>query len=385
MSTVRKIATEAGVSVGTVSRVLNNHRNVSGDTRRKVLGAMADSGYASPVLARRSVRAVGFVSTGTFAAGGAYDMALLRGIYGALAGHDYNLMVLDAGRNRRPGEPLGQTLARMGICGLLVRTSSDPAAANVVRELAAGPLPAVLVADRGPAGLAVPSVLCDSNAAVRRAVRHLADLGHRRVAITLNVVVDHDHMARYEQWAAALREVGLECSGDLVMRVPADRGAGAVALRQLLAMADRPTAVFVTDPPAAAGLLREALRTGVNVPGDLSVVGFDDDELRYDVFPHLSAVCQDAAALGRLAFDRLDRLVRDDAAGQGERKRRRRKGQAPDVATPETSVLIAGRSAGGAGGAGGAEAAKSLVETIECWYEPHATVGPPPAAARAAQ
>ena len=362
MSTVRKIAADAGVSVGTVSRVINNHRNVSGDARRRVLGAMAQSGYTSPVLARRGVRAIGFLSTGgPISVGGTYDQVLLRGIYSGLASHDYNLMLLDAQRNRQPGEPLGQTLARLGVCGLLVRTTS--ATAGVVAEVASGPLPAVLLADRPPAGARLPSVVADSNAAVRRAVQHLAGLGHRRIAITLNVVVDHDHMCRYEQWAAAMRESGLDPSADLVMRVPADRGAGAVALRQLLAMPDRPTAVFTTDPPAAAGLLREALRTGVDVPGQLSVVGFDDDELRHDVHPHLSAVCQDAAALGRLAFDRLERLIRDAAA----RPKSRRKGRQP-ADTPEADTPAA------------AEEPSADVESIECWYEPHATVGPPPAA-----
>ena len=358
MSTVRKIAASAGVSVGTVSRVLNNHRNVSGDARRRVLGAMADTGYASPVLARRSVRAIGLLSTGgPIATNGAYDMSLLRGIYSGMASHDYNLMLLDAQRNRQPGEPLGQTVARLGVCGLLVRTTS--ASAGVVAELAAGPLPVVLVADRGPADVAVPSVVADSEVAVRRAVQHLATLGHRRIAITLNVVVDHDHMARYDQWAAAMRECDLEPAAELVMRVPAERGAGAIALRQLMAMRDRPTAVFTTDPPAAAGLLREALRSGIDIPGQLSVVGFDDDELRHDVHPHLNAVCQDASALGRMAFARLDRLIRDET--ERPKPGRKRRGEAAAPAEP---------SADDAG----------VVESIECWYEPHASVGPPPAA-----
>ena len=361
MSTVRKIAADAGVSVGTVSRVLNNHRNVSGDARRRVLASLAETGYTSPVLARRSVRAIGLLSTGgPIAVGGRYDLALLRGIYDGLASHDYNLMLLDAQRNRQAGEPLGQTLARLGVCGLLVRTTS--ASAGIVSELAAGPLPAVLVADPGPPGVHLPAVVADSTTAVRRAIHHLAGLGHRRIAITLNIVVDYDHLCRYEQWAASMRDEGLEPSADLVMRVPADRGAGAVALRQLMAMNDRPTAVFTTDPPAAAGLLREAIRLGIDIPGQLSLVGFDDEDLRHDMHPPLNAVCQDAAALGRLAFERLERLIRDDAAkAKGRRKRR----AAPAGAEPRAPE------------AAPAEPVADL-ESIECWYEPHATVGPPP-------
>ena len=334
MASVRKIAADAGVSVGTVSRVLNNHPHVSSEARQKVLDAISERGYINPVISRQSLRTVALLSAGgPLALEGPYDLALLRGVYLGMVQHAYNLLLLDAERNQKAGESATQTLLRLGVSGVLLRTSSQ--STDVVREIAEGPVPAVLVADHLP-DLPIASVRSDSSAAIRQAVGQLVQLGHRRIAITLNVVVDHDHQRRHEQWAAALREAGIRPSDDLVMTVPANADAGAATLRQLRAMADRPTAIFATDPLAAAGILQEALRLGVDIPGDLSVLGFDDTETRQTLHPRMSAICQDTVALGSRAFERLERLMRDG-----------------------------GKS-------------KPSDDVMECWYDPQNSVGPPP-------
>jgi DNA-binding LacI/PurR family transcriptional regulator len=171
--------------------------------------------------------------------------------------------------------------------------------------------------------------------ACQQAIEHLLHLGHRRIAITLNTVDDHDHAERYETYRRTLGEAGVEIDSRLVMRVPAHRDAGAVALRKIMGMPDRPTAVFCTDPFAAVGLMHEAMRMQVGVPQQLSVVGFDDTDSRYGVFPPMSAVCQDTVALGREAFSRLK------------------------------AVLSGGR-------------ADESSNFLEAWLELHDTTGPPP-------
>jgi DNA-binding LacI/PurR family transcriptional regulator len=91
----------------------------------------------------------------------------------------------------------------------------------------------------------------------------------------------------------------------LVIRVPAHRDGGVQAVRRIMAMADRPTALFLTDPLTSLGAVGEARRLGLRVPTDLSIVGFDDAELRLGVVPQLTAVCQDSRALGREAVTLL--------------------------------------------------------------------------------
>jgi LacI family transcriptional regulator len=120
-------------------------------------------------------------------------------------------------------------------------------------------------------------------------------------------------LAGYRQ---ALIDHGIEFDNRLILRTPASREGGTQLLRRLMTMSERPTAVFLTDPMAAVGLLSEARKTGVNVPEDLSVVGFDDSEIRYSVYPELTAVCQDAETLGREAFNALRSILeREDGAG----------------------------------------------------------------------
>ncbi len=337
MASVRKIAADAGVSVGTVSRVLNNHPHVSAEARQKVLDAISQRGYVNPVISRQSLRTVALMASGgPLALEGPYDLALLRGVYLGMVPHAYNLLLLDAMRNQQAGETAAQTLLRMGVSGVLLRTSGG--SLDVVREIAEGPVPAVLVADHLP-DLPLPSVRSDSAAAVRQAIAQLVSFGHRRIAITLNIVVDHDHQRRREQWEAGLRDAGIEPTADLVMTVPANTDAGAATLRQMRAMKHPPTAIFATDPYAAAGILQEALRLGVDIPGDLSVVGFDDTDVRHTLHPRLSAICQDTAALGTRAFERLERLMLDSAGG--------------NQAALDDDVM-------------------------DCWYDPQNSVGPPP-------
>ncbi|MGI9456017.1 MAG: substrate-binding domain-containing protein, partial [Aeoliella sp.] len=98
----------------------------------------------------------------------------------------------------------------------------------------------------------------------------------------------------------------------LICRVPPHRLDGAQLLRNLLGMANRPTALFIADPFIAVGAINEAHKLGVRLPEDLSIVGFDDSDLRNVIYPRMSAVCQDAQMLGRLAFEEVVRLSNQD-------------------------------------------------------------------------
>ena len=193
--------------------------------------------------------------------------------------------------------------------GTLIRTTE--ATRGVCEAICDEGVPSVVLAEQ----FDHPHVTCFGTTcerACRSAIDHLLHLGHRQIAITLNTVDDHDHAERYATFRASLRAAGIEPEERLTMRVPASRDAGAVALRQIMGMTDRPTAVFCTDPLAAVGLMHEALRIGVSIPRDLSVIGFDDSDSRFGVYPRMSSVCQDAVALGREAFGLLERMIRGD-------------------------------------------------------------------------
>lgn len=304
MPTVRQIAKDAGVSIGTVSRVLNNAGGVSEAARAQVLSAANRSGYRAPEA--KQATSIALLYTGVVCLGSPFDAAIMQGMSDGLDRAGLDLLVLSASRAHARGERLSQMLLRKGVRGAVVRTDTETR--NTVYDLAADHFPFVVLADEYP-GESIASIAAEADLACRRAVEHLIQLGHKRIAITLNLTDDHDHAVRLDAWRKVMSENGLEPDPRLIHRVPAYRDAGAVALRQIMTCREQPTAVFCTDPLAAVGMCHEAQRTGVAIPDELSVLGFDDANNRFGTYPRLSAVCQDAETLGRAAFTRLEQIL----------------------------------------------------------------------------
>lgn len=313
VASVRTIAKRAGVSITSVSRVLNNHPQVSTRIRQRVLAASNEAGY-SPTVGRRSTTNIALVYTGEETLGSAFDAALMSGL--ARAAHEtrFDLMILDLRRAKLSSETYTQMFIRKAIRGALLRTTA--AARGVCEAIAAEGFPAVVVADRFD-NPQVNYVYCDSRDASREAVDHLIGLGHRRIAIGINVVDDTDHIDRLGGYRESLATHGIQFDPRLVLRVPALRQGGGQMLRRLLTMPERPTAIFLTDPVTAVGALFEARKMGVNIPRDISIVGFDDADIRYSVFPELTSVCQDASVLGFEAFNAVMSLLERDASIAG--------------------------------------------------------------------
>jgi LacI family transcriptional regulator, repressor for deo operon, udp, cdd, tsx, nupC, and nupG len=310
MSTVRTIAKQTGVSIATVSRVLNNHPSVSDELRDKVMSAANSRRYMSHV-GKRETTNVACVYTGDPSLGSPFDAALLEGVYEAMADSNLNLMILDLRRTRRNGETYSQMFQRLGVRGAVLRTTHGTR--SICEKIVGQGFPAVVVGDR-LAGNEASCVYCESRSASREAIEHLTSLGHRRIAISVNIIEDSDHQERLAGYRAALEDHGLEIDDKLVMRAPANRQGGSQLIRRIVTAVDRPTAVYITDPMAAVGAMYEAHKMGLGVPEDLSIIGFDDTELRHTSLPTMTAVCQDAAGLGREAFRVLSELIKDKRA-----------------------------------------------------------------------
>lgn len=305
MSNVRVIAKRAGVSITTVSRVLNNHPHVSENARRRVLAISKEVGYSQSV-GRRSVSNIAFVYTGEPSLGSPFDSALLAGLQDGLGEQGYDLMVLDARRARLPNETFSQMFMRKGVCGAILRTTTQ--ARGLCESIAEEGFPTVVVADRFD-NPKVSFVECDSRDACHEAIEYLVGLGHKQIAISVHVVDDSDHADRVAAYRQVLKASGIEYDPRLVWRIPATRDGGVQMVRRLVTSPNRPTAVFIADPLPAVGVLAEARKLGLMVPRDLSVLGFDDTEMRLTVMPELTAVCQDAVALGRESLAALVMLI----------------------------------------------------------------------------
>ena len=309
MSNVREIAREAGVSITTVSRVLNNHPRVSQKARERVLAAANEARYVAPV-GRRSTSNIALVYTGEMSLGSPFDAQCMWGMSSGLKQYGYDLMVLDARRARRAGETFSQMFMRKGVRGAVLRT--DLATRDTCVAIAEENFPAVVIGDRFDHP-GVQFIYSDSREPSREAVEHLISLGHRRIGICLNTVDDSDHEDRLAGYSQALRENGLEIDRRLVYRSPANRPGGMQLMRRIAAMPDRPTALLITDPATSAGAFKESRTLGLEVPRDLSIVGFDDADMRFDIYPEMTAVCQDTAAVGREAMATLHNVIENEA------------------------------------------------------------------------
>jgi DNA-binding LacI/PurR family transcriptional regulator len=262
------------------------------------------AGYV-PAVGKRSNTNIAILYTGRASLGSPFDSAILQGMSDGLEQHGYDLLVLSA-RSKLPAETWAQFFLRKGVIGAVVRT--DEQTRGICREIVDGGVPTLVLADEFE-DTAIQTLCIDSRKATRQAIEHLVHLGHTRIAITLNVVDDHDHRQRLESYTTVLTENGIEPAERYVLRVPAVRDSGAVALRQIMGMPNRPSAVYVTDPLAAVGIFFEAQKAGVKIPRDLSIVGFDDSQQRLGVYPRMSAVCQDAEQLGVQVISAMHRLI----------------------------------------------------------------------------
>lgn len=312
MPSVRQIARQTGVSITTVSRVLNNHPNVSADVRDMVLSAANKARYVSTV-ARRATNNIAFCYTGERSLGSPFDASLIAGIGDALEDTELDLMVLETRRARKPDETYSNMFMRKGVRAAILRATSQ--SRSVCEAIAAEGFPVVVIGERFSDGKVIPHIYTDSRKTSQEAIEYLIALGHRRIAVCVNIVDDSDHADRLDGYRDALAAHGIEFDGRLLWRVPANREGGSQVIKRVrVSVNEAPTAVYITDPLTCVGALADARRTGLKIPGDLSIVGFDDSDLRNLVYPSMTSVCQDATALGREAFLMLDRIINDGVA-----------------------------------------------------------------------
>ena len=307
MASLRKLAAELGVSVATVSRALNHKPNVNAATRERVLVAARGAGYMLPATSRgTSVIALAYPRGVVRADYGSFDTALLAGVMRGVSDKRFDVLILDIQRDKLPRETYTSFFTRKNVQGAILRCFDD--SRQLCEDIASEGFPSVVVAERFD-DPNVNFICSESRWDSRRAVEHLIQLGHRRIALGVHQIRDTDHRDRCDGYREALTQHGLTYDPALVVDLVADIRGGANAVRYLLSLRDPPTAIFFTDPLATIGALHHCREMGVTVPDELSIVGFDDSDVRHHAFPPFTAVCQDASELGFEAGRWLARRV----------------------------------------------------------------------------
>jgi DNA-binding LacI/PurR family transcriptional regulator len=314
MANIRTVAEEAGVSIATVSRVLNNHASVGREARSRVIAVANRLGYA-PSVGKRVMAYIAFVYTGPSSFSSPYDAMLMAGISEAMSETEFDLAVLNPQRDKKQDETYSQFFLRKGVRGVILRTTSGTR--NVCHSIAEEGFPSIVIGSRFDQP-DINYVYGDSLPTSKQAVEHLLSLGHTRIGITLSLVEDSDHADRLEGYRQALAGHGIDPDPKLTYRVPAQRPDGAQLIKRILSGPQPPTALFITDPAVVIGAINQAHRMGLVIPDDLSIIGLEDGDGRNDVYPQLTAVCQDASQLGYEAFAALAQRV-DSADRQSDR------------------------------------------------------------------
>jgi LacI family repressor for deo operon, udp, cdd, tsx, nupC, and nupG len=310
VSNIREVAKRAGVSTATVSRVLSRPDVVSPDTRVRVLKAVERLGYAPNSVAknlrtlksRKLLVTVPDISNPFFA-------LILQGIEDTAQKNGYAVLLGDTQHDELREERYALMLKQKEADGLIFLGHRLPkVAASVVQELAPRCAPIVNGCEFS-AELGVPSVHIDNAKAADEAMQHLYELGHTRIGVVTGPLVSPLSRDRLAGALASARRRGAEqdvtvMHGDFSIR------SGAEAAEALLNLPSRPTAVFCFNDEMAMGVIDTARKRGSRIPGDLSVVGFDDIRFAQCIDPPLTTIAQPMRAIGegtvRLLLDILN-------------------------------------------------------------------------------
>ncbi|WP_328350383.1 LacI family transcriptional regulator [Streptomyces sp. NBC_00457] len=319
---IKDVARAAGVSVGTVSNVINRPDSVATETRARVLSAIDRLGYVRSESARQlragRSRIMGLL---VLDMGNPFFVDVARGAERAARQAGLGVMVCNSAQSAGEEADYLSLFAEQRVRGVLL-TPTDASGRNIDAFRRHG-IPFVLV-DRVAEGTTECSVSVDDVAGGALAVRHLVDAGHRSIAYVsgppgLNQVRDRRTGA-----LNALTEAGL--GPGALRELPTERldvAAGRDAGARLLGLADRPTAVFCANDLLALGVLQAMFAAGVSVPDDLAIVGYDDIEFAAAAAVPLTSVRQPAVTMGALAAELL--LEETDAESTGPRRHEHRR------------------------------------------------------------
>jgi LacI family transcriptional regulator len=305
--TIAAIAEEAGVSVPTVSRVLNGRSDVAPGTRERVERLLRDSGYRRRGGRARGAHLIDLVFNDLDSP---WAVEIIRGVEDAA--HASGIGTVISAIHREAGSTrqwLSNLRARASDGAVLVTTNLDPLLHAELRSLR---VPAVVIDPAGVPDLDVPTIASNNWAGGVSATAHLVALGHRRIAHVAGRPTLWCSRARLDGYRAELQAADLPLDPALVVEGDFDFESGFRAGRRLIDLPEPPTAIFAGSDQMALGVTEALRRARLSVPEDVSIVGFDDLPLVRWSSPPLTTVSQPLVDMGRLAVHTVLRMVRGE-------------------------------------------------------------------------
>lgn len=293
MATIKDVAKRAGVSPSTVSRVIADNARISPATKKKVRSIMKALNYHPNMMARSLIRrtsqTLGLILSRPAESAflNPFFPEVIRGISSVAQRHHYRLMLATAESHTEESKECLQMLGEKQVDGVVLLGSrvND----QLIYELINGEYPFVVVG-RAPEMPQAPTVNNDNIQAAYTAVRHLLQLGRRRVGLLNGPEEFTFCQDRYTGYCFAHREFGLEPNPSLIRNGSLTQEDGYLMARSLLSNPEPPSAIFAVDDIMALGIYRAAREAGLHIPKDLAVVGFNDDPLATIIEPALTTI-----------------------------------------------------------------------------------------------
>jgi DNA-binding LacI/PurR family transcriptional regulator len=304
---IKDIARMADVSHSTVSRALQNSPLINRKTAENIRRIAEESGYRASAVARslvtRHTRTVGTVVTtiaDPFAAG------VVSGIEDAANDHGFSVLLANSNADPDREVRVVRSFEERRVDGIIV--TSSRAGAVYTPMLAQMRIPIVLLNNQHPSEF-VHSVMIANTDAGRDATAYLIELGHRRIAYLGDRNGGQSDSERFAGYRRALDEADMPFLPELMVHGDGKPEGGMRAMAQLLALPARPTAVFCYNDMTALGALRQIRASGLRVPDDISLIGFDDLYIAQYIEPALTTIRQPMRQMGRMAMETLLHLL----------------------------------------------------------------------------
>ncbi|MFC4525815.1 LacI family DNA-binding transcriptional regulator [Dyella halodurans] len=301
--TIKDVAKRSGVSLKTVSRVINREASVRADTREKVERAIEALGY-QPNLSARGLR-----STHAYAIGLVYDnpnahyvISMQDGVLSACRQRGYGLLIhpCDASSPDLADE-LCSLVERNRLAGLVLAPPMSEQA-DLIAQLTENDISFVrIISSREDPHDGSPCVYIDDRSAAYAITEHLIQLGHTRIGFLWGEPHHRSSPERYQGYADALKDYGVPLDKKLVLPGRYAFDDGFRGARKLLALKDPPTAIFGSNDEIAAGVLAAARSSGMDVPWNLSIAGFEDSPFSKQAWPALTTARQSTSEIGQHA------------------------------------------------------------------------------------
>lgn len=315
---IREIAKRAKVSIATVSRTINRVPTVDPQLARRVWKVVDQLGYYPNTQARALVsgksRIFGLVVSEIT---NPFFPEIVQTFEELAVQNDYEILVTSTVHDTKRMKSSVRRMIERRVDGVAILTFGMEEA--LLDDLRLRKVPLVFV-DVGPDAPGVSNIRINYQNGIRQAVQHLAALRHTSIAFVTGPLHLKSSLARKDAFKTSMSEIGLEISPELIVEGDHTMEGGMRALGKLMRQRHRPTAVLCSNDMTAIGVMREAYDLGIVVPGDLSVVGFDNIRLSEFMSPPLTTVEMSQAELARIAFRALIEDVGREGASEGRKE-----------------------------------------------------------------